>query len=200
MSDQEISSACDDQDLELQKAFAIVVAIFDRVLRDTGKTDTVAQEAFKVLCDKTGFNEILTVLTMAKYARAEEVLNMVFEAKNAKTEFVLGCRCPKSEPFSWNDAFIINRFAGQSIITGALFQNGMDFIGYPKSRTDACNAYYKYIKKGWVPMTREDIEKTTGIVSHEDTAVPLIKKKNASLSFGIISILLIACVVGRVFC
>ena len=85
-----------------------------------------------------------------------------FNAPPAKTEYVFGCRHPKSDGI-WNDAFIVAKSVDSSTITAAMFQNGMDFIGHPEDFSVALKQYEQLISENWIPMDTNDVKKTSGV-------------------------------------
>jgi hypothetical protein len=83
--------------------------------------------------------------------------------KDTSTEYLFGCRHPDSKPFSWDRAMVVAKLANSDTITAAVFENGMDYIGHPKTYDEAYKSYDTFIKEGWVPMTPEDLKKTSGV-------------------------------------
>ncbi len=72
-----------------------------------------------------------------------------------------GCRIPQTALGSWDGAFVYAET--KQVRISAVFQNGMDYVGHPNNLVDELRKYKKFIKQGWIPMTRQDIEKTAGI-------------------------------------
>lgn len=79
-----------------------------------------------------------------------------------------GCRKIGTKEGSWAGAFVFVE-QGETRVS-ALFENGMDFIGHPKSLGDGIRAYQTYIDQGWIPMTAHDITETSGVSVNDKTA------------------------------
>jgi hypothetical protein len=92
------------------------------------------------------------------------------EKHRSKAEYIFGCRHPDSEPFSWDRALVFGKYEGSSGITAAMFQNGMDFIGHPRDYREAYLEYNHCVKEGWIPMSKEDLEKTSGVEIDSSTS------------------------------
>lgn len=76
---------------------------------------------------------------------------------------VRGCRSPDSKGEGhWDGAFVfcIDTFKNEG--TCALFEDGKDFIGSP-GLAFHIEEYNKYVSQGWIDMTINDIEKTSGV-------------------------------------
>lgn len=75
-------------------------------------------------------------------------------------DYVFGCRSPTSK-YAWDGAFVIAKTRGEKLITGAVFENGADFIGHPATYSQALATYKKYTDiLGWRPMDVDDLAKT----------------------------------------
>lgn len=73
-----------------------------------------------------------------------------------------GCRSPNSKGVGcWDGAFVWVKSSDGKEVLG-VFDNNMDHIGYP-TEEQAKKEYDKYIKKGWKPMSEEDIKLTAGV-------------------------------------
>ena len=87
---------------------------------------------------------------------------------------VFGCRSPTSNGMGkWDGAFVYCREGIKSVI--AYFEDNKDFIndsGVPIK--DATKEYNNLISKGWIPMTHEDLMKTSGVTidEHTNTNIP----------------------------
>ena len=80
--------------------------------------------------------------------------SFVSEFNHKMARRVLACRDPSSKGFGeWDGALVI---VDDLLV---MFVDGRDFIGHP-SYEDAQKMYIEYIDKGWVPMTREDLNET----------------------------------------
>lgn len=194
---------------ERTKAHAFIVELFDKVLMDD-PIDKVSELAFGNVFEQIGVHGIEQLIERTKYHRASEINDFAMKylvksmsrPSKDKVEWVLGCRDPKSKPFSWDKAFVVAKLANRDEITGALFQDGTDFIGHPKSYEDACNDYKVYINKGWKPMTIGDLKKTSGMTTIDDSTIIGLREQKTTLTpmygIGIGSAILLAivCIVG----
>ena len=76
---------------------------------------------------------------------------------------VFGCRSPDSKGEGmWDGAFVYIHQDMKSI--GIVFENKMDFISNNLSIDNAYKIYYDFLKKEWIPMTIDDIRRTSGII------------------------------------
>jgi hypothetical protein len=89
---------------------------------------------------------------------------------------VFGCRSPKSKGAGrWDGAFVYARGGEGETAVGALFELGVDYVGYP-TLEEAVVDYDGYVAMGWTPMGPDDLTKTTGVTVGPDTIlVPKIK-------------------------
>ena len=78
---------------------------------------------------------------------------------SAKLEYVFGCRSPSSK-YARDGALVVTKVRGSSDITIGIFENGMDFIGHPKTYDEAVAEYKKHIDKHWLPMDIDDLDNT----------------------------------------
>ena len=56
---------------------------------------------------------------------------------------------------------MVSRYPGHRL-TAVLFQHGRDYVGNPDDAL-ARRTYQDLIDKGWIPMSLDDIRKTSGI-------------------------------------
>lgn len=74
---------------------------------------------------------------------------------------VVGCRKPDTIPGTWDGAYIA--IIHDSFVTAAYFQE-VDFITTDMSWRFALTIYREHVLiDGWLPMSDEDIQKTSGI-------------------------------------
>lgn len=87
---------------------------------------------------------------------------------NNLANYAFGCRSPKSKGVGlWDGAFVYAQNSIQNILS--IFEDGMDYVSNPNDQfekvyNDAINIFKEKIAEGWVPMTQEDIKKTSGII------------------------------------
>jgi hypothetical protein len=80
---------------------------------------------------------------------------------------VLGCRKPNTKLGSWSGAYVFVKDIHNNMRM-AVFEDGMDFVGYPRSIDHAKEIYNNFINEHkWIKMSNDDIYKTSGIkISH----------------------------------
>lgn len=90
-----------------------------------------------------------------------------------KIDRVFGCRSPSSKGIGkWNGAFVYCRDRLRQMI--AYFDDNVDYINdEPITFNDAKKEYNSCIKKGWIPMSPEDLEKTSGVTIDEHTKLDI---------------------------
>lgn len=165
------------------------------------KLDNINDELFKKLIDTTGVLGCVELANKINYIRKDEIINeavnysfyMWSKQKQPKIEYVFGCRHPDSEKESWDRAFIVTKPVGCSVmITSALYNNNMDYLGHPLTYNKALVSYNKYIKKGWKPMSVDDLKKTCGVQIDIDTLTQPVqsRKRKPLLIAGAITIAL----------
>ena len=78
---------------------------------------------------------------------------------------VVGARKPGSTPGRWDGAYVGCRCHTTGKIIAAMFKDGQDYISDDGAVTwDQCNSMVNALMaKGWTPMDREDIKKTSGM-------------------------------------
>ena len=77
----------------------------------------------------------------------------------SKFKFIFGCRSPTSK-YARDGAFIImQERESNARITGASFENGMGYIGYP-TYDEGIRQYKKHIDSGWKHMSVDDLDDT----------------------------------------
>jgi len=115
-------------------------------------------------------------------------------------EFAFGCRHKDSQKGSWDRAFVVVKEFGNPSITASYFDNGMDFIGHPKSVNQAIKDYNRYIEmKDWIRMNVTDIEKTSGVTINPDTAIcPTMYNTNHQITKCIGATIILCIVIGFV--
>ena len=76
---------------------------------------------------------------------------------------IYACRKPNTKIGSWHGAYVfVKDIYGNMIM--AIFEDGKDFIGYPKSIVHGKEIYNNYINDhNWIKMSNDDIYKTSGI-------------------------------------
>lgn len=77
----------------------------------------------------------------------------------SKLDFVFGCRSPDSR-FAWDGALVMVKVRGSNDIVASVFQNGMDYIGHPKTYEEALATYNEHLSRQWIPMDVADLVKT----------------------------------------
>lgn len=95
-----------------------------------------------------------------------------------------GCRSPETNQGKRDGSFIAMEFqfeGGPSQWKSVVFEKGKDYIGHPKSMEEVSSTFHTFMSKHpkWQCMTREDIEKTSGVKTGDDT--------DFSLPFGILN-------------
>lgn len=181
----------------------LVKEIFDNKLDNKdNKDDTIL---FENLIDTSGVMGCMELCSKIKYDREKEIINKAIESSfkawlvqpQPKIEYAFGCRDPKSQVNTWSGAFVICKTVDSNNITAAHFENNMDYIGHPKRYNDAIISYNMFIKRGWLPMSKEDLEKTAGITIDRDTKIHPLKQQNLKkwffLGFGSAMLTLIIC-------
>lgn len=119
------------------------------------------------------YNQVEYLLQVINYSRSKEILTKIFP-KTADIAF--GCRKPNSVVGSWQGAFVYVQ-TGRDKVYG-IFENGQDFIGHPKNVYEAVKLYNAYMKTNKaVPMTVDDIVKTSGIQIDGETELNLPKPR-----------------------
>lgn len=87
---------------------------------------------------------------------------------------VFGCRSPNSKGVGyWDGAFVYCREGIKTVLV--YFEDGKDFINDGSvTIKDGTRDYNNLISKGWLPMTNEDLMKTSGvrIDEHTNTNIP----------------------------
>lgn len=86
---------------------------------------------------------------------------------------IFGCRSPSSKGIGkWDGAFVYCRDGLQQIM--AYFEDNVDYINdEPITFNDVTKEYNKCIEQGWIPMTPEDLEKTSGVTIDEHTKLDI---------------------------
>ena len=86
---------------------------------------------------------------------------------------VFGCRSPSSKGIGkWDGAFVYCRDGLRQVI--AYFEDNVDYINdEPVTFNDATKEYNSCIEKGWIPMSPEDLEKTSGVTIEEHTKLDI---------------------------
>lgn len=91
---------------------------------------------------------------------------------NRPLEYIYGCRSPYSTSH-WDGAFVVIK---GEVFSVSYYEEGNDFSGKPPEWS-ALKTYKEFIKRGWKPMTIEDLALTTGyVVTVETNRIP--KKNN----------------------
>lgn len=146
---------------DVQKA--AIVAVFDGAL--AGVTSALEQ-----LIDEGGVHPIFHLANLLEYPRKDEVYRVAIEysvrkhtekVENTDVQYACGCRHPDSEFGTSDKAFVVAK--SEDFITAAVFMDGKDYIGHPQSDEEAKEQYDAHVADGWVPMTNEDVVKTSGI-------------------------------------
>ena len=147
--------------------------LLDKIV-DTPEKDS---EDFKKLCLDYG-HSILYFAKEIGYPRYD-AFETVYMKKS--TEFLMedmakrreipadrafGCRDPSTTLGSWSKAYVFCQQGDTRV--GAVFDGGKDYVGHP-TLEEAGEQYAKFLEDGWVPMTTEDIIKTSGITVGDDT-------------------------------
>ena len=89
-------------------------------------------------------------------------------------EIAFGCRKIGSEIGSWDRAFIYEKSGGNHMTS--VYKNGKDFIGEPEDLQEGVKNYHFFIRrKGWKPMTSEDIVQTCSAVITQETCLEVPK-------------------------
>lgn len=171
----------------------LIKDIFDSCLDNNDTT------LFIELIDKAGVFGCSELITKIDYDRDKEIMQKAIafsfsswiSNRQPKIEYIFGCRDPKSEVNLWGGAFVICKSVGGTI-TAAQFENNMDYIGHPKTYNDAMISYNIFIERGWLPMSKDDLEKTAGVIIDKDTVIIPFKKNNKKkwFIFGIGSTIL----------
>lgn len=164
-----------------EEQLQLIKEIFDNKLDNTGNN-----YLFDDLIDTTGVFGCMELCSKIKYDREKELIKKALETSfkswltqpQPKIDYVFGCRDPKTDPQTWNGAFVIVKTVGDSDITTALFQNGMDYIGHTRYYDKVMTCYNWHIKDGWLPMSKDDLEKTAGIIIDNNTRIGPIKQIN----------------------
>lgn len=150
-----------------------ILALFDKII-DTPEKDS---ENFRKMCLDHG-HSILTLASNLGYSRYDEFMKVYMtksteflmedmaKRKEIPADHVFGCRDPSTTLGSWSKAYVFCE-QGTSRV-GAVFDDGKDYIGHP-TLEEAGRQYLKFLKDGWVPMTTEDITKTSGITVGDET-------------------------------
>lgn len=91
------------------------------------------------------------------------IYNFLNRYKRDSYTHAFGCRKPNTKPGSWTGAYIFVKDVYGNMRM-AVFEDGQDFIGYPKSIDHAKEIHNNFIKEyKWIKMTSDDIYKTAGI-------------------------------------
>lgn len=155
------------------EAAAFLHPIFDERL------DRGASAGFDVAVGVVDRTQLMDFVETSGYPRAEAIKEAIVEAsvdaflknmasKSAPAEFAYGCRHPKSRPGSWDRAFVAAGTRTGDIVS-AVFDDGMDYVGHLATEGEAEAQYREFISRDYVPMTPEDVTKTSGIDIDEGT-------------------------------
>ena len=158
--------------MDQDEATKYITAGFDTELDSEG-----GSAEFQELLKKHGFQVIGELARKIDYPRVEQLadhtikmaLDTVSTMEIPKAEYLFGCRDPSTRPNEWHGAYVVGKSVGSSLITCALFDNGSDYVSNPATYAKAVECYDEYIKKGWIPMSNDDLEKTSGIKIDSDT-------------------------------
>lgn len=88
-------------------------------------------------------------------------------------DYVVGCRSPDSK-HARDGAFIVLK--SRDGIHVSYFEDDVDFTGHPPEKS-ALHTYREYLRRGWTPMTVEDLRNTTGIVTIAEENNQLPRKR-----------------------
>lgn len=164
---------------------------FDECLNDGALTD------FNTLVSMIGTNGVMKIVERIAYQRSDDLINLAIKSSfnqipitSAQPEYLFGCRHPNSEVYSWDNAFIVSKLEESDEITVALFKKGLDYIAHPPKYEKALDIYNQYLELGWVPMTKDDLQNTSGIIIGNNVETKPLQKKNkhsAILNLGIIT-------------
>ena len=150
-----------------------IQTLFDQII-DTPEKDS---ENFRKLCLDYG-HSILYFAKEIGYPRydafetvymkksTEFLMEDMAKRRDIPADRAFGCRDPSTALGSWSKAYVFCRQGDTRV--GAVFDGGKDYVGHP-TLEEAGEQYAKFLADGWVPMTTEDVIKTSGITVGDDT-------------------------------
>ena len=150
-----------------------IQTLFDQII-DTPEKDS---DNIRKLCLYYG-HSILTLAKEIGYPRYEEfetvymkkstgfLMEDMAKRREIPADRAFGCRDPSTALGSWSKAYVFCQQGDTRV--GAVFDGGKDYVGHP-TLEEAGEQYAKFIEDGWVPMTTEDVIKTSGITMGDDT-------------------------------
>lgn len=98
----------------------------------------------------------------------KNLLTMLADSEEQQAEHTFGCRKPNTAFGSWDGAFVYEKAGGKHMTS--TYVDGEDYIGMPDDLKEAVRNYNFFSKrKGWVPMTPEDIAETSGAKITKET-------------------------------
>jgi len=160
---------------------SIAIEYFKNIFDKTLDRDPENEELFKDLILKKGTKILYYLTKLIKYDpkktkllfdKAFKICMMsIFENTNShkKIEIAFGCRSPLSKGQGyWDGSFIIIKNENESIKSFTFDDNKDAIIEYDNIQ-DAYKIYKQYIKKKWIKMNIEDIEKTINIKINYNT-------------------------------
>jgi hypothetical protein len=124
---------------------AAVKVVFDNALN--GNTT-----ALGTLIDAGGVHPVFILVDLLEYGNKDELMKIAIEysvkqhvesTRNRKIDYACGCRHPESEHGTADRAFVVAK--SDSDITAAMFMDGKDYIGHPKSDSEAKEQYAAHV-------------------------------------------------------
>lgn len=160
--------------------------LFDKVIDN----DSESEELFKILVLKNGTTIVYTLTKLLNYevSKKKQLFDKAFRIcamslfdKTHNTdpvEVAFGCRSYESHGEGyWDGAFVIIK-SKDDVFKAFTFEYKKDTISELDNLELAIDLYNKYINEKWIPMTIDDIKKTTGVEIDNSTLVNINKIKN----------------------
>lgn len=101
-------------------------------------------------------------------SRHELILDKACKDENIMTSknndiIAFGCRSPESKGEGyWDGAYVYIHH--KHLKVAVVFQNNVDFISNDLTFDEGLKLYSDFLKKEWIPMTNQDITRTSGFI------------------------------------
>lgn len=167
-----------------------ITLFFDECLNDGVLKD------FNTLVSMIGTDGVMKIVEKIDYKRSDDLIDLAIknsfnqvQITSVQPEYLFGCRHPTSETYSWDNAFVVSKLEDSDEITIALFKKGVDYVAHPPKYEKALDIYNQYLELGWIPMSKDDLENTSGMMIGKKTEIKPVQTKTCPIivRFGIVS-------------